>query len=162
MRENYDAVGFIPEPTVRDRYIRRELYLLQKDSRGNRIGYLLHGPIEPGKPVVVSQHCIQYEKRMLGYGRSTFKELLKRCRQGGASSIHLRCADDLPAVQFWQTCGFQVSKVTPGGQKRHRMIIEMNMLLNLPLFERDCAQYQLIVDELRRANERERTNGNAG
>ena len=26
--------------------------------------------------------------------------------------------------------------------------------------ERDCAQYRRIVDELRRANERERTNGN--
>ena len=28
--------------------------------------------------------------------------------------------------------------------------------------ERDCAQYRRIVDELRRANEKTRTNGNAG
>lgn len=28
MRENYEAVGFIPEPTVANRYIRQSRYIL--------------------------------------------------------------------------------------------------------------------------------------
>jgi len=134
MRENYEAVGFIPETTVRDRYIRNDWYILQKDDQGKTVGYLLHGAIQTGKPVAVSQHCIQYEKRLHGHGRQALLTLISRCQKVGASSIHLRCANNLPAVEFWQSCGFTVSGIVAGGQKRQRMIIEMNLPLNLPLF----------------------------
>ena len=100
MSENYDAVGFIPEPTVANRYIRNQQYVLQADERGKVIGYLLHGPVRQGEMVVVSQHCIDIEKRLRGYGEKTFQEFLNRCIRVGASSIHLRVANDLDAVSF--------------------------------------------------------------
>ncbi len=88
MRENYEAVSFIPE----------------------------------------------YEKRMRGYGEIAFRVLLDRCRRGGASSIHLRCAEDLPSVLFWQSCGFRISGVVDQNNQRKRLIVEMNYPLELPLF----------------------------
>lgn len=134
MAENYEAIGFIPLPTLEAQYIAQQRYILQLDERGNRIGYLLHGTIHYGQPVVISQHCIQYDKRLRGYGEKAFTVLLDRASRGGASSIRLRCADDLPAVQFWQSCGFRAVRVVPGGERRHRMIAEMVYPLALPLF----------------------------
>lgn len=134
MAENYDAIGFIPVSTIRDRYIAKHRFVLQLDERGRRVGYLLHGAIRYGRPVVISQHCIQYDKRLRGYGELAFKELLRRANLTGASSIRLRCADDLPALLFWQGIGFQVMRVVSGGEKRKRMIVEMVYPLALPLF----------------------------
>lgn len=136
MAENYNAVGFIPKPTVEHRYIKYGRYVLQTDERGQKVGYLLHGKIQQGYPVVVSQHCIQYEKRLKGYGAQAFQILKERAERGGASSIKLRCADDLPAVLFWQSVGFEIVRVTPGGQTRKRMIVSMIYPLLLPLFHR--------------------------
>ncbi len=135
MRENYEAVGFIPEPTVQQRYIYHGNYVFQTDEAGKRIGYILHGPIRYGQPVTISQHVIQYEKRSHGYGLIAFDTLRRRAIQNGASSIRLRVADDLPAVLFWQACGFSCHRVLPGGQARQRLIIEMFLPLALPLIE---------------------------
>jgi GNAT superfamily N-acetyltransferase len=134
MAENSDALGFIPITTLQDQYIAQQRYVLQLDECGNKVGYLLHGAIYYGQSVVISQHCIQYEKRLRGYGEMAFAVLLDRARKSGASSIKLRCADDLPAVQFWQNLGFQIRRVVPGGERRRRMIIEMFYPLALPLF----------------------------
>lgn len=134
MRENYEAIGFIPEPTVTSRYLSRGRYVLQSDERGQSVGYLLHGAIHPGNAAYISQHVIQMDKRLRGYGEQAFNVLLHRCRQANVASIHLRCADDLPSIQFWQALGFQVRKLTPGGLRRGRMIVEMFYPLDLPLF----------------------------
>jgi len=134
MRENYDAVGFIPEPSIKFQYIKNSRYVLQCDETGKRVGYLLHGKIQLARSCVVSQHCIQYEKRLKGYGEKAFHILLERAQRIGASSIQLRCADDLPALLFWQNVGFEIMNVVPGGKKRKRMIVCMVYHLSLPLF----------------------------
>jgi hypothetical protein len=134
MAENYEALGFIPDTTLRDRYIARHRYILQSDERGRPVGYLLHGALNYGQSVVISQACIQYEKQMRGYGEAAFSELLHRAKWAGASSIHLRCADGLPASKFWQSLGFQILGVEPGGATRNRLIIKMAYPLLLPLF----------------------------
>ena len=134
MAENTNELGFIPDTTLRTRYIAKSRYVLQTDERGRAVGYLLYGALRYGKPVVVSQACIQYEKRLKGYGEEAFFELLRRSKLAGASSIHLRCADDLPAIRFWQSLGFQILGVEPGGARRDRMIIKMTYPVSLPLF----------------------------
>ena len=134
MAHNTDALGFIPATTVENRYVRMNRYVIQTDERGKAVGYLLHGAIRAGEPCVISQHCIEYDKRLHGYGELAFAELLRRCRMGGASSIHLRVGQDLPAVLFWQSCGFTVKRIVPGGERRGRLIVEMALPLNLPLF----------------------------
>jgi hypothetical protein len=135
MAENYDAVGFIPEPTVRCRYLAHHRYILQEDDRGRPVGYLLHGALERGRPCVISQHLIDYDYRRRHYGMMAFKTFVERCEFAGASSIHLRVADDLPALQFWQSCGFRIQRTVSGGEARNRVIVEMYYLLRLPMFE---------------------------
>jgi GNAT superfamily N-acetyltransferase len=134
MAENSNSVGFIPNTTIAHRYIANNQYILQLDERGKRIGYILYGKLQYGKPVVISQHCIQYEKRLQGYGRLTFLELLRRAEKIGVSSIILRCAENLPALQFWQSVGFQILSVESPNNARNRLIIKMTFPLMLPLF----------------------------
>lgn len=134
MAENYEAVGFIPITTLREQYLAKDRYIVQGDERGQSVGYLLHGALKYGRSLVVSQHCIQYEKRLRGHGKAAFIELVRRARLANASSIVLRCAEGLPAVQFWQSLGFQIVKVEPGGTRRGRMIFKMVYPLSLPLF----------------------------
>ncbi len=129
MRENYDAVGFIPNTTVRDRYVSLERYILQENEVGKPIGYLLHGSLKKNKPCVISQHCIDYDVRHKHYGTIAFQEFLRRCNYIGVSSIHLRVAEDLEAVKFWENMGFHAYLVIPGGKARDRMIVEMTLNL---------------------------------
>lgn len=134
MAENYEAISFIPDTTLRDRYIAKHRYILQSSERGQPVGYLLYGALNYGQPVIISQACIQYEKRLRGYGEAAFTELTRRARLTGASSIHLTVAEDLPAVQFWQSVGFRVVKVFYDGNRRGRMKFRMIYPLALPLF----------------------------
>ena len=143
MRSNYEAVGFIPCSTIEMRYVRSSRYILQMDDRGRPVGYLLHGRILRGSPVVVSQHVIECDHRLRGYGYRAFLELLRRCEKVGASSVQLRVASDLPAVGFWENCRFRHWYTEPGGARRNRIIYGMAYDLEMPLMRliRDTRSY---------------------
>jgi hypothetical protein len=139
MAENTAELGFVPYTAVAERYVPLGRYVFQLDERGNPVGYLLHGALKRGRPVVISQACIQYEKRMCGYGRIAFDVVRTRALVAGCTSIRLRCAEDIEAVLFWQSCGFVVDSVVAGGKQRQRMIANMVCVLDLPLLElMDC------------------------
>ena len=135
MRENYEAVGFIPDTTIKSCYLANGQYILQTDERGIRVGYLLHGVMLSGRPVVISQHCIQYEKRLRGYGEVAVKKLIDRCISNGVTSIKLRCAEDLPALFFWQSLGFSVTGIVNQNNRSNRLIGDIDMPLDLPMFK---------------------------
>ena len=145
MRTDTNALGFIPSTTIEQRYVASNQYILQYDARGRRVGYILHGPINYGAAVVVSQAMIDYDHRLRGYGALAVAELVRRAEIKSASSIKLRCAADLPAVQFWQSCGFEVLGVTPGGKSRNRMIITFTRRLTLPLLNEPAPQPEQCV-----------------
>jgi len=125
--------SLIPPTTIRDRYIRLHRYVLQRDERGRAIGYILHGAVNYGQPLIITQHAISYDKWLRGYGQVAFNIVLERAKQASCSSIQLRCAEDLPAVQFWQSLGFEIFSCVPGGKKRNRVIVKMVYPLSLPL-----------------------------
>lgn len=139
MRLNYEAVGFVTEPTVRNRYVALGRYVLQTDERGKAVGYLLHGPAKPGKPVTIIQHCIELDRRNLGYGQAAVQEVVRRAQSRNAAGIRLRVASDLEAVHFWQSCGFSIINTVPGGKTRNRMIIRMWLDLS-PMFRKLVAE----------------------
>ena len=134
MRENYEAVGFLPEPTIRARYVQREHYILQYDERGRVVGYLLHGPLIPGHVAVVTQHVIALDQRLHGYGAHAVQTLLARCRQVGVDTVRLHCAEDLPSCHFWQHQGFRIYRHLSGGTARQRSILALAYAFPLPLF----------------------------
>lgn len=122
MRQNYDAVGFIPATTVQSRYIAAERYVFQTDESGKPVGYLLHGAIRPGRILVVSQHCIDPDKRLHGYGENAFKTLVERARIANCRGIKLHCAADLESNAFWQAMNLQLVSVKTPENKRHRSV----------------------------------------
>jgi hypothetical protein len=122
MKANYEAVGFIPNTTLYEDYIVTERYILQTDERGRRVGYLLHGKPRPGGLLVVSQHCIDMDKRLHGYGEAAFRELMERAKIANCRGIKLRCAEDLESNAFWQSQGLELASVQHPENTRHRAI----------------------------------------
>jgi L-amino acid N-acyltransferase YncA len=134
MRENYEAVGFIPESGVLNKHVRHDRYVIQHDEAGRRVGYLLHGLADSSRQLRVAQHCIQIERRRHGYGENALSELIERAERAGASCITARVATDLEALDFWLSQGFRVRDIVPGGTKRGRSIARIWLPLALPLF----------------------------
>ena len=146
MRENYDAVGFIPEPTLNRQYVEKDRCIFQKDNKGKQVGYLLHGALLPGRAVHVAQACILHEKRLLDFGTQAVDELAQRAESANASSIRLRCAEDLEALHFWIRNGFSVEGWEAPDNKRKRRIIVLSRPLALPLFRMPpCEKNGLLV-----------------
>lgn len=134
MRENYEAVGFLPHDSVRDQYLEHGRYVLQADEAGHKVGYLLHGAPATGQPLNVAQHCIQMDRRSHGYGEQALAVLIERAERAGCSAIRVRCATDLESLGFWLGQGFQLINVVPGGARRQRQIARLWLPLALPLF----------------------------
>lgn len=130
MRQNTDELGFIPNTAIADRWVAQDLYVLQKNRFGKPVGYILHGKVNDDHTMYIHQACIELDKRNRGFGKAAVARVVKRAIQHKARTILLRCASDLDAVSFWQSCGFTPIAVTPGGARRQRTIIQYEM--NLP------------------------------
>jgi GNAT superfamily N-acetyltransferase len=136
MRENREALGFLPFESLDGQYLTHGRYVLQHDEAGRRVGYLLHGAPRLGRTLAVAQHCIADERRRHGYGEAALGVLLERAERAGASAVTVRCAAELESLAFWQQQGFVVRDVVPGGERRGRLIVRLWRPLTLPLLER--------------------------
>lgn len=130
MRRNTESLGFIPRPTIRDRFVKRGMYVIQTNRYGQPIGYLIHGPVHPDKTLHIHQACIELDRRNHGFGRQAIETLVQRACLAGARTILLRCASDLESVIFWQTLGFEPTRLAPGGAKRNRSLIHFKLDLH--------------------------------
>jgi len=135
MKQNYDAVGFIPSPTLQSQYIAAGRYVLQCDERGKPVGYILHGSVRPGRVLVVSQHCIDLDKRLHGYGRQAFDTVVERAKMANCRGITLHCAADLASNAFWQAVGLQLTSVKSPANTRQRQIHVYALDLWQPLWD---------------------------
>ena len=130
MKTETDALGFIPAPAIHSRWIPKGRYIIQRDRRGRRRGYLLHGPATPGRELFVNQVCIEYDHRLKGHAFFAVRELFNRAHDAGCTAINLRCATDLSANWFWLSIGFTLIELIPGGNRRRRQISVYRMDLN--------------------------------
>lgn len=119
MRQNYDAVGFLPYQALHY-YASTERYILQPDERGRNVGYLLHGKPTPGGILVVTQHVIDFDKRLQGYGQQAFETLVSRARSANCRAIRVACAADLPSNDFWRAMGLELVRIDHRANKRQR------------------------------------------
>lgn len=131
MRQNYEALGFIPSPTVKSQYLAQGRYLVQTRN-GKPVGYLLHGAPAPGSILTIAQHVIEYDWREKGYGMDVYRRLLDRAENANCRAIRLKCAEDLPSNAFWQAAGFEHIAVLTPDNKRQRTI----NVYELPLWPR--------------------------
>lgn len=135
MKTAREEVGFIPEPTVQRQYTDKGRYIMQTNERGVNVGYLLHGAPHPGGILVVSQHLIETDKRMRGYGELAFDELVRRAKYANCRAIKLRCAEELSANEFWLHMGFRITRIDNPQNTRHRAINTMLLDLWPTLFD---------------------------
>lgn len=133
MRENYEAVGFLPYQAVTE-YIADGDYIIQHDLRGRRVGYLLHGKATAGGILTVAQHVIDVDRRNLGFGEEAFKELLERAKSANCKQSKVRCASTLPSVGFWHAMGLETTNILHPVNRRRRSINVMLMDIWEPLF----------------------------
>lgn len=122
MKRNTDALGFIPLPDLKRRFIQRELYQIIRDGRGRRRGYLIHGPARPGRPLFIHQTLVEQPHRRRLHGARAVQEIRALALRHGATEIRLRCAMDLEANAFWQAIGFRLVALQTGGRRRRRII----------------------------------------
>lgn len=122
MRQNTDALGFIPETAIQRRFVPKGHYVLQQNRQAKPIGYLLHGPVNNFRILHVHQTCIELDRRNRGFGQQAVATLIERATQHNARLILLKCATDLDAIHFWRSCGFLQTHVSTGGTRRKRQL----------------------------------------
>lgn len=134
-KSNTDALGFIPSC----RYEQAEMNgtIFHQVEGGEWVGFLLVGAFPPGGICHIWQECIEKGARNYGSGRRLVERLVAECRRRYVQEIRLRCADDLPANLFWESCGFAKIATTNGGQRRRRKINTYSMILFPTLFHND-------------------------
>jgi len=115
-------VGFLPAPTLRDRYVAEGTYKIIRDARRRRRGFLIHGPARPNRPTHIIQTAVELDWRLRGFARSTVMDLATQAAQKGSTELQLRCALTNPAHRFWESIGFCLHNVTPGGESYRRAI----------------------------------------
>ena len=118
--KNENAVGFIPYSGIAQ-YIADGDYILQRDNRGRRVGYVLHGKPQPGGILTVAQLVIEFDYRQRGHAMDTMRELIARANAVNMREIKLTCADDLLAAhELWRAVGFERTRTIPATNTRQR------------------------------------------
>lgn len=143
MRSDTDALGFIPLPDLRSRWIARGRFLIATDRQNRRIGYLLHGPVNRTGQVHINQVCIDYDRRRREHATRLVQTLVCRARTRGAKIVILRCALDLEAIAFWRSIGAIPTLLSEGGKRRSRTIqgFAMPIQRNPTLQFRSCGPF---------------------
>lgn len=122
MRDNCEAVGFLPESAlVRAAH---ESRLWHQVDEGEWVGYLVSGPLVYGRPAHVWQECIDKSARRYGSGQRLLTAFEAACLSAGCTSIRLRCAENLDSNLFWQAVGFERFRVDTSWNRRGRAINE--------------------------------------
>jgi len=124
-RTETHALGFIPKPTIRDRFIAPGNYVLIRDRHGHRRGYLIHAPPRPGLPCRIHQACVEADYRLRGFAAAAVATIARRATVADATELLLHCATDLPAIAFWQSIGFAFRTWNVGGRTRQRVLAEL-------------------------------------
>lgn len=120
MAQNREALGFVPSTTIEGRYLSAGQYLLQQDTRGANVGYILHGPAHPGRILRITQQVIEYDRRQQGHGMDAVRTLIERANTAGCRAIVLKCAEELPSNHFWLAAGFELTATIEANNTRNR------------------------------------------
>ena len=122
MRTENDKLGFIPITQILQKIRTSDSLIWQRDGHGHKIGYLIHSPIRYMKPIHIELTVIDIEKRRRKWATRAVAELIKKAYHANAPLIRLRCAQDLEANKFWQSCGFTLTAQVPNMRENPRDI----------------------------------------
>lgn len=148
MSQDTDALGFIPHTALETTWLRKGRYLVSRDRRNRRCGYLLHGPVHRDGTLRINQVCLDLDRRRRRFATELIARLVARARAHHATSIHLRCATDLEAIAFWRSIGAIPTLLSEGGKRRSRLIqaFAMPIAPNPTLQFRSCGPFGPPID----------------
>jgi GNAT superfamily N-acetyltransferase len=121
MRQNYEALGFIPQTTIEQRYIAQGQFVIQS-LFGKPVGYILHGKPVVGGILTIPQAVIDFDFRDRGYGMDAVQAVIDRAKQKNCRAVKVRVAADLNANTFWKSAGFELVNVKQPDNQRKRAI----------------------------------------
>ena len=141
MRSEHDKLGFIPITSLLAQIDKKDCLIWQRDQHNRKIGYLIHTPITPHKPIHIWLTVIAIDRRRRLFATRALAELIRKAHKADAPYIRLRCAADLEANAFWQTSGFtHVMTVTPNRNQPR----DINVY-NLPQSHYNSIRQHLII-----------------
>lgn len=122
MRTEADKLGFIPITSLLNQIRTKDTLIWQTDNANRKIGYLIHSPIRPYKTIHVNLTVIDIDRRRRKFATRALAKLITKAYEANAPLIRLRCAADLEANKFWQSCGFQLAAQIPNMRPDPRLI----------------------------------------
>lgn len=136
MKENSDALGFIPKAGI-SRYIESGRYIIQTNDFGVKTGYILHGKPTTQGWLTIAQAVIDVDFRENGFGVDVVRQLEARVRNISGAGILLRCAENLPSNEFWQHMGYTLYKTSHPENTRKRAINHYTKSISRTMFDEE-------------------------
>lgn len=117
-RRGRDAIGFIPKPRLSFEASRGHLYALRGSDE--YLGFLLRGPWRT--ITHIHQVWMRQDVRRRLYASLLLAEVLADAPTDKTRTITLNCANDLDAMLFWPSLGFEPVHVRlPTNYRRRRV-----------------------------------------
>ena len=130
-------LGFLPKAVYRESAERRRLWVAVQSSSGEVAGFLHFGGTYP--QVKVKQIFTLETARRLGVAQRLLNELVRYGEEHSMLGITARVGADLPANQFWASCGFTLHHTEPGGRTTKREINVYLRELDVPSLFREAS-----------------------
>lgn len=132
-------LGFLPTVTFAKALEERRLRF---QEHGSQIaGYLLHGRPKTSRVVHVYQAVVETDARRLKAATAMVKSLIADCQAASVATISLRCAEDLDAMEFWQSLGFRPVRYELPTSKTNRRLIRLELDILPRLFTLSTPDY---------------------
>jgi GNAT superfamily N-acetyltransferase len=131
--QNKSALGFLPS-SVFDEYARKEQLLVIVARGGGATTYAGHLLFDSRHPKAhILQMFVMPSFRRSGLAARLLGSLKTQLTEHDYISVYARVAEDLiDANAFWQSQGFYVQRIAPGGKARNRTILVRTHELDSP------------------------------
>lgn len=117
-RRGFESIGFIPKPRLCFEAARGNLCVLT--ACGEYLGFCLRGPWR--KTTHIHQIWMRADARRRLYATLLLAEVLADAPQTVVERVALNCADDLDAMLFWPSLGFEAVHIRyPTNYRRRRV-----------------------------------------
>lgn len=112
--------GFIPLVRLAEYVNNNQVVIAQ--SRGKPIGCILHGVVRRSGLMHVTMTAVDFDWRNKGHATDAMRKVIARAEQAGAYELVARVASTIPAVQFFEACGFLLTNTEYPDNARRRAI----------------------------------------
>ena len=120
-RSNSDWLGFWPHEAIHDYILRGGFWHLEEN------GDIVAAAVVGSRYPTLKVHAIytRPDARRFRFAMELLDAIQAHGRALGCHRLRARVAGDLPDLPFWAAAGFQVARVTQGGNRRRRPILHL-------------------------------------